>query len=158
MLFVSITRARIRRPWHLPGFALHAVRAFRQAQRAPGFQGGSVLRDRDLTFWTMTAWEGVESMRTYMLADPHRASMPRFALWCDEASIVHWEQDDPALPTWAEAERRMRMEGRASKLLYPSPRHADLSFRPARMTESASMPTEREAALTGSSLRPRPTA
>jgi hypothetical protein len=158
MPLVSVTRARIRRVWFVPGFARHAIPAFVQAQRAPGFLGGSVLRDRDWTFWTLTMWDGLESMRAYMLSGPHRASMPRFVDWCDEASVVHWEQDDPVLPAWPEAERRMRAEGRASKLRRPSPRHATLDFRPARTTASSPMPAAPPASLTVGTARDRPAA
>jgi hypothetical protein len=156
MTLVSVTRARVRRLWHVPGFARHAVPAFVQAQRSQGFQGGSVLRDRDFTFWTLTMWDGMDSMRAYMLSDPHRAAMPKFVDWCDEASVVHWEQDDPALPTWPEAERRMRAEGRPSTLRHPSPHHATLDFRAARTTASSPIPTAPPRTLTGPSARPRP--
>ena len=134
MPFVSVTRARIRRIWFMPGFAFHAVRSYNQASRAQGFLGGAVLPDRRLTFWTLTTWDGADSMRAYMLSGPHRAAMPRFVEWCDEASVVHWDQDDPAIPDWTEAERRMRAEGRASRIRRPSPHHADLSFAAARTT------------------------
>ncbi|WP_299646173.1 hypothetical protein [uncultured Jannaschia sp.] len=54
--------------------------------------------------------------------------MPKLARWCDQASVVHWTAD--AAPDWAEAERRMRREGRPSKVRHPSPRHAELAFDP----------------------------
>ncbi len=139
-MFVSLTRLRLRRLWFVPGFVRHALPSFRQAQTAPGFQDGSVLRDRRLTFWTMTAWKDLESMRAYMLSGAHQKAMPLFANWCDEGSVVHWEAAGPALPTWPEAEHRMRTQGRASKLRHPSPNHADLTFSPARTTTSAPMP------------------
>jgi heme-degrading monooxygenase HmoA len=143
MPLVSITRARVRRFYFAPGFARYAVAAFRQAQQADGFLGGSVLRDRKLTFWTMTVWDRMESMRAYMLSGSHKAAMPKFVDWCDEASVVHWETTDAALPNWAEAERRMRTQGRASKIRHPSQNHADLTFAPARLTASSPIPVER---------------
>ncbi len=139
-MFVSLTRARIRRPWFALGFAWYAMRAFRQAQAAPGFRNGSVLRDRRLTFWTLTAWDDMESMRAYMLSGAHQNAMPRFAGWCDEASVAHWEADGAHLPAWPEAEQRMRAQGRPSKIRHPSPNHADLTFSPARTTSSAPIP------------------
>jgi hypothetical protein len=141
-----LTRLRLRRFWFAPGFARHAVPAFRQAQAAPGFRDGSVLRDRRLTFWTMTAWDDADSMRAYMLSGAHQKAMPHFAGWCDEASVAHWEEDGPALPTWPEAERRMRAQGRPSKVRYPGPKHADLNFDPARTNTSAPMPRTRPVA------------
>jgi heme-degrading monooxygenase HmoA len=95
------------------------------------------LADRAWTFWTLTAWDSRESMRRYMTTGPHRAAMSKLLHWCDEASVVHWDQRDDAFPSWAEADRRMRAEGRPSKLRHPGPRHETLGFRPARTTLSA---------------------
>ncbi|GJD88607.1 hypothetical protein BHAOGJBA_2127 [Methylobacterium hispanicum] len=137
MPLVSVTRLRIRALRFLPAFALHAVRTARQVRAAPGFRGGAILRDRDWTFWTLTAWDGPESMRSYMGADAHRAAMPRLSHWCDEASTVHW--DAAELPGWAEADKRMRDWGRASRVRHPSPRHETLSYRPPRLSASAAL-------------------
>ena len=100
----------------------------RQARHAAGFRSGAILADRELTFWTMTLWQGEADMRRYMGAGAHRRAMPTLARWCDEASVVHWTVD--AAPDWPEAERRMRRAGRPSKVRHPSPRHADLAFDP----------------------------
>jgi len=88
-----------------------------------------VLTDRDWTFWTMTAWESNETMRAFMNSGAHKKAMPRLLNWCDEASVAHWTQPDAALPSWEEADRRMRETGRSSKVFHPSPHHADLTYR-----------------------------
>lgn len=137
MPFISVTRLRLKAIRHLPGFAWFAVRSHNQARRAAGFRGGAVLADRRLTFWTLTAWDSPEHMRAYMTTGPHRRVMPRLAAWCDEASIVHWDQAETALPTWVEADRRMRAEGRPSKVHRPSEDHSALSFSPPRRTTAA---------------------
>jgi len=62
-------------------------------------------------------------MRAYVSAGPHRQSMKRLAHWCDEASVVHWEQDSLELPSWQEAHRRMQQDGRPSKVNHPSAAH-----------------------------------
>ncbi len=116
MPFVSVTRLRIRAFRFLPGFALHAVRTRSQVRRAPGFAGGAILADRGWTFWTLTAWSDEADMRRYILAGAHREAMTRLAHWCDEASVVHWTQAEAGLPCWMEADRRMRAEGRPSKV------------------------------------------
>ncbi len=134
MAFVSVTRLRIRSIRFLPGFALHALRSLRQVRRANGFQGGALLADRSWTFWTMTAWDSDQSMRRYMTTGSHKMAMPRLMDWCDEASVVHWDQAEPDLPSWNTADQRMRKEGRASKVRNPSPRHATLNYRPPRTT------------------------
>ena len=137
MVFVSLTRLRVRSVRFLPLFAWHAVRSNRQVQRAPGFLQGALLPDRQWTFWTLTAWESQEAMRSFMTTGDHKAAMPHLMEWCDEASVAHWEQQDATLPTWEEADRLMRETGRASKVRHPSPHHADLSYREPRTTRAA---------------------
>jgi hypothetical protein len=50
--------------------------------------------------------------------------------WCDEASLVRWTQDGPELPSWQEAHRRLKQEGRPSKVNHPSPAHLAHAFPP----------------------------
>jgi hypothetical protein len=79
----------------------------RQVQRAPGFLHGVLLADREWTLWTMTAWDSEESMRPYMTTGHHKKAMPHLMQWCDEASVAHWNQEDAAMPSWEETDRRM---------------------------------------------------
>jgi hypothetical protein len=137
MFFVSLTRLRIRSIRFLPRFILHTMGTLRQIRKAPGFQQGALLPDRGWTFWTLTAWDSQESMRRYMTSGPHKAAMPHLLDWCDEASVAHWDQPDATLPSWEEADRRMRAEGRPSKVRHPSPWHASLSYRAPRTTGGA---------------------
>lgn len=134
MAFVSVTRLRIRSVRFLPAFALHTFRSLKQVKNASGFQGGALLADRSWTFWTMTTWDNGESMRRYMIAGAHKIAMPRLLEWCDEASVVHWNQPETDLPSWNAADQRMREDGRASKVHNPSPRHAGLNYRAPRTT------------------------
>ena len=134
--FVSVTCLRIRSIRFLPQFALHTLRSLRQVRRAPGFLDGSILADRRWTFWTLTAWDQQESMRQYMINGPHRAAMPHLLHWCDEASVVHWDQEDVSLPGWEVADRRMRAQGRISKVRFPSPQHAAMNYDQPRLTSA----------------------
>jgi len=134
MSFISVTRLRIRSVRFLPFFAFYTIRSLNQVKESPGFGGGSILADRSWTFWTMTMWENQESMRRFMTAGSHRAAMPHLLDWCDEASVVHWEQPERTLPPWEEADKRMREGGRASKVRFPSSCHATLSYRAPRVT------------------------
>ena len=139
MPFVSVTRLRLRSIIYLPGFFRHAMPTIRQVKRAPGYRGGALLADRAWAFWTITCWDDEAAMRAYMMSGSHRAAMPSFVKWCDEGSVVHWDQPDETLPSWPEADRRMRAEGRPSKLRYPTPAHASLGFRPPRVATSQPM-------------------
>jgi hypothetical protein len=135
--FVSVTRLRLRSSRFVPGFFLHAMRTNAQVRRAPGFQNGALLPDRHWTFWTMTAWNSAEDMRAYILNGAHKSAMPKLLHWCDEASIVHWDQLDAQLPSWQEADRRMRQDGRVSRLRHPGADHAAMTFAPPRTTGGA---------------------
>jgi Domain of unknown function (DUF3291) len=134
MPFISVTRLRVRSILFLPLFGLHTFHALRQVRSAAGFQDGSLLADRSWTFWTMTAWDSQESMKRYMTAGSHKKAMPRLLDWCDEASVVHWDQTENVLPSWTEADTRMRANGRPSKVRYPSAQHATLTYRAPRLT------------------------
>jgi hypothetical protein len=139
MTFVSLTRLRIRSIRFLPVFVVYTLRARGQARRSAGFLVGALLLDRSWTFWTMTAWADEASMRAYRNTDAHKAAMPRLLDWCDEASIAHWFQPDTTLPSWLEADKKMREIGRTSKVRHPSPHHEDLSYRTPRTEGSATI-------------------
>ena len=121
MPFVSVTRLRVRSWIYMPGFLVDAVRSARQAAAAEGSLAVKVLRDAHNAWWTSTCWDAESSMRKFMVTKPHGPAMRRLLEWCDEAALVHWWQAEGELPTWAEAYRRMQAEGRASKVLHPSP-------------------------------------
>ena len=135
MPLVSITRFRARAIWFVPMFIYHAQRSISQIRSAQGCLSLALLKDSSRVFWTMTMWENQLSMKTYMTRGSHREAMPHLADWADEASVVHWHQDHAQRPDWNEAARRMKSEGRPTKLKHPSPNHHDLSFR-APLTQS----------------------
>jgi len=125
---VSITRLRIRQWRYLPSFIVWSLRSARQARRASGNMGVWLLNDRNNTFWTKTLWHDDAAMKAFMLSDPHKAAMPKLLEWCDEASLVRWSQADATPPSWAEAHRRLHIEGRQSKVNHPSDAHRTLNF------------------------------
>lgn len=135
-MFISLTRLRVRSIRFLPSFAVYAFRSRRQVSQAPGFLTGALLGDKKMTFWTMTGWETQEDMRRFMSSGAHKGAMRHLLHWCDEASVAHWTQDDATLPGWSEADRRMRSQGRPSKVNHPSPHHADLSYSEPRTSGS----------------------
>lgn len=123
MPFVAITRLRLRGFRFLPVFFIHAMRTASQAQAAQGNLAVAILRDARRTFWTLTVWADDAAARHYTLSNPHRDVMKRLAHWCDEASVVHWSQETPELPSWEEAHRRMQTEGRPSRVDHPTEAH-----------------------------------
>jgi len=120
MALISVTRLRLRSVFYLPAFFWYAVPSMVQAKRAPGNLRTATRRQGATIFWTLTAWEDEASMRSYMTSGAHRQAMPKLAQWCDEASVVHWQQDSPALPTWETAAQQMQHSGRLTPLPHPS--------------------------------------
>jgi hypothetical protein len=68
-------------------------------------------------------WIEESAMRSFMLGEPHRRAMSRLKEWCDEAAVVHWTQDSPEPPSWADAHRRVQREGRPSMVRHPTAAH-----------------------------------
>jgi hypothetical protein len=120
---VSVTRLRVRSWRFMPRFFIGALRAARQAGRAEGNVATSLLREARNTFWTRTAWESEQAMKAFMMAGVHRRLMRSLLEWCDEAAVVHWEQEEAALPSWEDAHARMQRDGRRSKVNHPSKAH-----------------------------------
>jgi heme-degrading monooxygenase HmoA len=123
MPFVALTRLRVRSTRYLPQFLWFAGRAWVQARRARGSLGVRLLRDTATVFWTASLWRDEACMRAFMLRGPHAKAMPRLRVWCDEASVAHWSQEEALLPDWQQAHRRMIEVGRRSRVDHPSPAH-----------------------------------
>jgi hypothetical protein len=125
MPLVSLTRLRLRSFLYLLPFAWQSNRIARQAERAAGFIAGQVYGDpQRLTFWTATLWESEKAMRDFRGSGVHQAAMPRLAHWCDEGSVLHWNQPGSEIPEPGIALRRMQAEGRPLRVRHPSPEHA----------------------------------
>lgn len=124
MPFVSITRLRLRSPLFLPLFIRHAIPSSQQSATAPGNVLTQTRNQGLTTFWTFTIWQDEAAMRHYMVSGAHRKAMPTLSQMCDEASTVHWVQDNYELPSWEEIRRRMVANGRVYPLQYPSANHA----------------------------------
>lgn len=124
MPVISITRLRLRSRRFLPGFLWLAVRSQAQARRADGCLAATVRTQKGRVFWTLTAWRDDAALLAYMTSGAHARAMPRLQHWCDEAAVARCTATDAALPTWEEAERRMRESGRPSRVRRPSQAHA----------------------------------
>ena len=128
MPIFSVTRFRVRKLRYVPLFLFLANRTMSQIRKAPGYIDGAIGRDADFAFWTMSVWQTEKQMIEYVTSGAHRKAMPRLRDWAIEASFIRWEQDGSTLPTWREAEERMRNDGRSSKLRYPGAGHAGLTY------------------------------
>lgn len=139
MPVVSITRLRVRSWRFLPFFFLRTMRIARQAAKAAGSLKVTLLRDTGNTFWTSTSWASEAAMKAFMHAAPHGPAMRKLMDWCDEASLVHWTQDGPELPTWEVAHQRLEGEGRPSKVRHPSAAHLAHKFPPPTASDTSQL-------------------
>ena len=73
-----------------------------------------------MTFWTLTLWDIDADMKVFRNSVPHRKAMQKLPIWCDEASYVHWTQEDQQLPDWKIVYEKMLTDGRTSKVRNPS--------------------------------------
>ncbi len=121
MAFISVTRLRIRSWFYVPQFMFQASRSIKQAKRSTGFLSGSLMRESKNVFWTVTAWADGAAMNAFRNSGAHGAVMRKLIDWCDEASVVNWNQETTDLPSWMEAHQRMLKDGRLSKVNHPSP-------------------------------------
>ena len=122
-VIVAATRLRLRSMRYLLPFMYHASRSRRQAEKAKGCLAVKTRKTKGLAFWTLTGWDSEQSLRQYMLEDPHRQAMPKLARWCDEAAVGHWTQGAVELPPWEHAAGQLAKHGRLSHVLYPSELH-----------------------------------
>jgi hypothetical protein len=129
MPVVSITRLRVRSWRYLLPFLIYALRIKWQAGKAKGNLAVSLLRDTHNTFWTRTVWTTELAMKTFMLAGPHGQVMRKLLEWCDEASLVRWDQESHEEPDWHEAHRRLQADGRRSRVNHPSRAHEGFEIR-----------------------------
>ncbi len=120
MIFISVTRLRVKSILFLPSFFLVNNRSVKELIITPGFFKGKELLDKNLTFWTMTAWKDLESMKTFRNSGAHRKAMQKLPGWCNEASYVHWMQETDVLPTWTDAHLKMLSEGKTTKVKQPT--------------------------------------
>jgi hypothetical protein len=129
-MLVSVTRLRLRSSRFLLPFFWYSLRSAREAKRSPGNVVTQLLRDDHGGYWTRSVWQDERSMRAFMMSGSHRRAMPKLLDWCDEAALVHWEQDGAAPPDWQEAHRRLVSQGRTSKVRHPSPAQSSLAYPP----------------------------
>lgn len=123
LVFVSVTRLHVRHWRFFPPFALYSFRSTRQARNSAGFLGGQLAPEPLLGFWTITVWTDESAMRRFRNHAAHLEAMPHLLDWCDEASYVHWQQDNSALPTLEEVFQRVGDGGKLSKVSFPSVGH-----------------------------------
>ena len=128
MPVIVFTRLRLKDPALTDEFFADAVAAIEQAQKSEGNLGTDALADANSAWWTVTAWQDKQRMRSYISTEPHRSIVSHLDRFCDEATFVDWEQDGADLPDWQTGWRRLVAEGTAGILPQPSPAHQTRDF------------------------------
>jgi hypothetical protein len=128
MVFISSTRLRLKSIFLLPSFMKANEASINQLKITSGFIGGIELIDRKLTFWTITMWDTDKNMLEFRNSPAHRKAMQKLPIWCNEASYLHWIQEEDKLPEWKIIFDKMIAEGKISKVRNPSPIHLNKNF------------------------------
>ena len=128
MAVIVVTRLRLKDPALLDAFFTDAVAAIEQAQKSEGNLGTDALADANNAWWTVTAWQDKQRMRSYVSTDPHRSIVSHLDRFCDEATFVDWEQDAADLPDWQTNWRHLVADGLAADLTQPSASHQTREF------------------------------
>jgi hypothetical protein len=123
MILVTVTRLHLHSPLHFPAFLWHTALSSWQIINTPGFLGGKLTGDKQGGSWTITLWKDEIAMKQYRNSGSHRQAMGYLPHWCDEASVVHWEQEDISLPDALEAQNRIICNGFFTKLPHASAAH-----------------------------------
>ncbi|MFI9768285.1 DUF3291 domain-containing protein [Streptomyces sp. NPDC052415] len=90
-------------------FFLRTPGVWRQVSRAPGTYGAT-LKAQPLrrTFWTLSAWESPEALKTFARSGPHAPTARGLAPLMRDAKFVTWTVRGDELPLdWSEAMRRL---------------------------------------------------
>ncbi len=120
MAVIVVTRLRLKDPALLDEFFVDAVAAIEQAQKSDGNLGADALADANNAWWSVSSWQGRDTMRAFVATEPHRTIMSRLDHYCDEATFVDWEQPGADLPDWQTSHQHLVADGQVAQLTSPS--------------------------------------
>lgn len=111
MVVVTGTRLQARR-WRFVPFMRASMASAKQAEQAPGFLGGTLLKDKRRAYWTITLWRDRESMSAFRNSGAHEEAMASIQELAEGFVSCTWEQDHHRMPTWPELHDRLQAGGR----------------------------------------------
>ncbi len=90
-------------------FQLMTSKVLKQAKQSRGMVDYTVKADFPKKhFWTLSIWEDRESMRQFVMAEPHATAMKKFEEWAgDGSAFVEWTSSSISTD-WEEAIRRLQ--------------------------------------------------
>jgi hypothetical protein len=90
-------------------FQLMTSKVLKQAKQSPGMVDYAVKADfPKMRFWTLSIWKDRDSMRQFVMAEPHITAMKKFEEWAgDGSAFVDWTSSSISID-WEEAMRRLQ--------------------------------------------------
>ncbi len=106
---VMASRLQVTSLLQVPRFLLDAFRVRRQALRAPGALGVSlVAHPLRREFYTLSAWRDRDAITEFVRSEPHKSVMSRHRTSMADSKFVFYELAAEALPpTWDDAHTRL---------------------------------------------------
>ena len=90
-------------------FQLMTSKVLKQAKQSHGIVDYAVKADfAKRHFWTLSIWKDRNSMRQFVMAEPHATAMKKFEQWAGNGSaFVDWASPKSSID-WEEAIRRLQ--------------------------------------------------
>ena len=94
---------------HMIPFQLMTSKVLKQARQSHGMVDYEVKADFPKKhFWTLSIWKDRESMRQFVMAEPHVTAMKKFEVWAgDGSAFADWTSSSSSI-NWEEAMRRLQ--------------------------------------------------
>jgi uncharacterized protein DUF3291 len=94
---------------HMIPFQLMTSKVLRQAKHSHGILDYAVKADFPKKhFWTLSIWKDRESMRQFVMTEPHLTAMEKFDEWAgDGSAFADWTSSSTSID-WEEAMRRLQ--------------------------------------------------
>jgi len=129
MVFISLTRLKVRSLFFLPAFFRANEAAVKELIKTKGFITGVELIDKGPVFWTITCWNGETDMKSFRNGPAHRKAMQKLPDWCCEATYTHWLQEDvPTTIDWKLMHEKIVQDGKLTKVRKPTQNHPTKEF------------------------------
>jgi hypothetical protein len=90
-------------------FQLMTSKVLKQAKQSDGMVDYAVKADFPKKhFWTLSIWKDPNSMRQFVMAEPHFTAMKKFEEWAgDGSAFADWTSSSSSID-WEEAMRRLQ--------------------------------------------------
>jgi hypothetical protein len=94
---------------HMIPFQLMSSKVLKQTKQSRGILNYAARADFPKKhFWTLSIWEDRESMRQFVMAEPHATAMKKFEVWAgDGSAFADWTSSSSSID-WEEAKRRLQ--------------------------------------------------